>query len=79
MIYKNKKGDFFVDIILILLLLYLFWSFYPVIDSIAFDIIGTVSGTLESWLIRGFSFFLLLGIVRYIAIGMPQNPGGDNI
>ena len=76
MIYKNKKGDIFVDITFILVSLFLFWQLYPVLDAMALEMAGITGNSLESWLLRSFSFFLLVGIVRYISLGVPNFSGG---
>ena len=63
---KNKKGDLMTDALLILLLLVLFFLLSSPIDSLASEMTGFTSDSNVVWMLKGFTFVLLLGIFKYV-------------
>ena len=63
---KNKKGDLMLDVLMILLLLVLFFLLAAPIDSLVSDVTSFTSDSHVIWMLRGFSFMVLVGIIRYV-------------
>lgn len=67
-IYKNKKGDIFLDIITLFIMMIVYFNIYPALDAITLEMLNLNPDSITGWFVRGFSFILLLGIVKYALV-----------
>lgn len=68
MLFQNKKGDIMIDILMILLLLILFFALNDMITSLVNNVSGVTTDGILIWMLRAFTFFILLGIFRYVLL-----------
>lgn len=63
---KSKKGDLMTDFLMILLLMVLFFLLASPLDSIVNEVSVFTSDSNVTWMLRGFTFMVLIGIIKYV-------------